>query len=112
MTEQKDLLSQPTNKKYERPKSQDNGHFSKLMDMGYSIPDLSREFCHDVTTIRKWVSGEQPAPLWTVTVANAIVHMSGTVASKYIISPTKKEDEMIMLNVMDRLKISYKKFDF
>lgn len=112
MNDQNDLLSNENDKKYKRPKSQDNKHFLALVRAGFSTKQLSDEFCHDLSTIQKWLSGEQQSPAWTVVVANALISTGKNPVSKYIISPTTKEDESYILSTLARLGISYKKFDF
>ena len=112
MTQQNEPPDESDDKKYVRPKAPDNKHFSELMDLGFSIPTLSTEFCHDTTTIRKWVSGEQPAPLWTVTLAKSIIASKKGAVSRYIVLPNDKEQENFVLTALNMSKIPYKKLEF
>lgn len=112
MTEQKDLLETKEDKKYKRPKAKDNKHLHELLKVGYTIKQLSSEFCHDKTTVQKWVAGDQLPPMWTVTVANCLIAKRYGVISRYMVSPATKEQESIILGVMDGIGAPYKKFDF
>lgn len=111
MNDQNDLLNNDQ-QKYKRPKAKSNQHLVILAGMGYSTKQLSAEFCHDQSTVLKWLSGEQPAPAWTEKLAVVLMAQKNVQCSKYVISPATKEDESYILSTLERMAISYKKFDF
>ena len=111
MNDQNDLLNNDQ-QKYKRPKAKSNQHLVTLAGMGYSTKQLSEEFCHEQSTILKWIAREQPAPAWTEKLAAVLMAQKNGQCSKYVISPATKEDESYILNTLARMGISYKKFDF